>query len=73
MEVVVSGKPTNEKKKKYEDWEINSWARTLEEAEEIKRDPEKMKLIKPIIKKKVLSIDALKKLANEKEDDETEE
>lgn len=34
-------------------WEIESWARTLQEAEEIKADAEKMKKVAPILKKKL--------------------
>lgn len=41
---------------KYEEWEIKSAARTLEEAEEIKADPEKMKYVKMCMEKKIKSV-----------------
>ena len=62
-----------EKEKKYgdfDDWEIESAARTLMEAEEIKRDKEKMKYVGQCLKAKgeaysaaINSLDDLKKLA----------
>lgn len=58
MEVIVHGTPAKEKEGKREpdQWEIDSWCRTLMEAEEIKADPEKMKHVKPVLEKKVAAI-----------------
>lgn len=64
MEVVVSGspvKPSDEKKREPDKWEINSWVRTLQEAEEIKADPEKMKYVRPQI---ATQVKAVKNLAD---------
>ena len=58
MEVVVSAQPLEAKKEekkeygKYDKWEIESAARTLVEAEEIKADKEKMKYVKMCMMKK---------------------
>lgn len=78
MEVKVMGEPVKgeEKEKKYgkyDEWEIESAARTLVEAEEIKADAEKMKYVKMCMEKKygaakkvIASLDDLKKVAKEK-------
>ncbi len=58
------------KKPKYDEWEIKDWVRTLKEAEEIKEDPEKMKLLKPHLKKEIKSIEDLKDLVNNYDKDE---
>lgn len=60
-----------EKKKKYEDYEIEEAVRTLMRAEEIKADPALMKCcMKEVSKKKkaISSIAQLKKMANDPED-----
>lgn len=72
MEVKVSASPLSEKEEcEPSKWEIEGWARTIIEAEEIKGDSEKMKLVQPFLDKKVKairSIDDLRKLANKKAD-----
>lgn len=52
--------PSKKEKKygKYEDYEVEGWARTLQEAEEIKADPEKMKYAKMCMKKKLDAMDS---------------
>lgn len=58
MEVVVQAQPVEGKKEekkeygKYDKWEIESAARCLVEAEEIKADKEKMKYVAMCMKKK---------------------
>ena len=49
---------------KYPKYEIESCARTLMEAEEIKKDKDKMKQISKILKKKISSIEDLRGLLN---------
>lgn len=49
-----------------DNWELEDAVRTLARAEEIKADDKMMAKIKPMIKKKVMSIEALQKLYNEK-------
>lgn len=81
MEVKIHAMPveSEEKEKKYgkfDDWEIESAARTLAEAEEIKADPEKMKYVKMCMEEKmggmkkalasVSSVDDLRQLAKSK-------
>lgn len=75
MEVKVEVEPKEKEKKygDYDDWEIESAARTIIEAEEIKKDAEKMKYVGECLKKKgeayasaVSSLDDLRKLANKK-------
>jgi hypothetical protein len=79
MEVKIHAQPlesseAKEKKYgKYDDWEIESAARTLIEAEEIKKDKEKMKYVGECLKAKgdaysaaITSLDDLRKLANKK-------
>jgi hypothetical protein len=56
MEVVVQAQPVEKKEEKkeygkYDKWEIESAARTLVEAEEIKADKEKMKHVKMCMEK----------------------
>lgn len=58
----VSIKAEGKKSKAPDKWEIQSWANTLMEAEEIKADPEKMKHVKPYLKKKVAAIRSLEDL-----------
>ncbi len=79
MEVVVQAQPVKgeEKEKKYgkfDDWEIESAARTLLEAEEIKKDAEKMKYVGECLKKKgeayssaITSLDDLRAVARKKQ------
>jgi len=45
-----------------DEWEIQCWADTLIKAEEIKADPEKMKLLKPYLEKKVKVITSVAQL-----------
>lgn len=78
MEVKIHAEPVEGEKKekkygKYDDWEIESAARTIIEAEEIKKDTEKMKYVGECLKSKgeaysraVSSLDDLRKLANKK-------
>lgn len=64
---------------KYDDYEIENAARTLEEAEEIKADPDKLKYVKMCLeKKKKAAVKAYKSLADIKKeaaemDDEDDE
>ena len=48
------------------DWELEDAVRTLARAEEIKQDEKLMGKIRPMLDKKVRSIEALKELYNEK-------
>jgi hypothetical protein len=48
----VKEKKENKKYGKFEDYEIESAARTIQEAEEIKADPEKMKYVAMCLKDK---------------------
>ena len=48
------------KSKGPEEWEVDSWARTLAEAEGIKNDPEKMKHVKGAINKKYQELGKVK-------------
>jgi hypothetical protein len=76
MKVEVEVEKGEEKEKKYgeyDDWEIESAARTLIEAEEIKKDKDKMKYVGECLKAKgeaysaaITSLDDLKKLAYKK-------
>lgn len=79
----MEGKLVEEKKYKkygkYDKWEVESWARTLTEAEEIKADPEKLKYVKECIgkqaqatKKVIASLDDLRALAKGEKDEEPE-
>lgn len=57
MEVKIHAEPVNAKEEKkeygkFDKWEIESAARTLVEAEEIKADKEKMKYVKMCMTKK---------------------
>ena len=59
MEKAIAMKENKKKKYgKFEDYEIESAARTIQEAEEIKADPEKMKYVSTCLKEKA---DAAKK------------
>jgi hypothetical protein len=49
-----------------DDWELEDAVRTLARAEEIKQDEKLMGKIRPMLDKKVKSIEALKELYNEK-------
>lgn len=68
-----------EKKGKGPDkWEIENWARTVLDAEEIKADAEKMKHVKPILEKKVaalkgLSLDGMRAKAQKMVEEEDED
>lgn len=68
MDVIVSASPVDPKKaekKGPDEWEIQSWARTIIEAEEIKADPKKMKLVAPHLKAKVKGLQgAIKSIAD---------
>lgn len=78
-DIEVTVNDNTEGKKSPDKWEIERWACSIVEAEEIKADPEKMKYVEPVLKKKreaiekacaVKSIDDLKKKARalDKED-----
>lgn len=64
--------PVEKEKKGPDEYEIKRWADTVTEAHEIMQDPEKMKLISPILQKKkaalakmpVSSVSDMKKKAN---------
>lgn len=67
--VEIPGTPSNKKSTKPDKWEIESWTRTLIEAQEIACDPDKMKYVKKEIQKKkvaIRSVDDLIKYRNEK-------
>lgn len=49
-----------------DNWELEDAVRTLARAEEIKADEKMMSKIRPMLDKKVRSIEALKELYNEK-------
>jgi len=74
MEVKIDATPVKEGEKKDtpDKWEIESWCRTLVEAEEIKADKDKMALVKPMMAKKakafskISSLDDLREVANKK-------
>lgn len=82
MEVKIHAEPVNAKEEKkeygkFDKWEIESAARTLVEAEEIKADKEKMKYVKMCMTKKhaaekkaIESIDDLRALSKGEEPDE---
>lgn len=69
MEMAVEPK----EKKGPDEYEIKCWADKIIEAEEIKSDPEKMKLVAPILQKKkaavekISGLDALKAKIKDKE------
>ena len=71
------GKEEKKEYGKYDKWEIESAARTLVEAEEIKADKEKMKYVKMCMNKKhmaekkvIESLDDLRKVAKGEEMEE---
>ena len=69
VEKEVDEEEGEESGKSFDKYEIEGWARTLIEAEEIKSDPKKMKAVNPLLEKKskaINSIDQLRKLAVEK-------
>jgi hypothetical protein len=72
MEVKISAEPSSGKKEKYSEHDIKHWADTIQQAEEIKADPEKMKLLSPMLSHKVKSIAGLRKLASKKMAEEVE-
>lgn len=45
--------------KKPDEYEIKNWAEKILEAEEIKNDPEKMKLVAPYLEKKAKAINSV--------------
>ena len=51
---------SEKKKKGFNEFEIKQMVDCLQEAEEIKTDPAKMKAIAPFLKKKIKSLDDLK-------------
>jgi hypothetical protein len=62
MDMVVSGSPVNPtdaKKTEPDKWEIDSWCRTLMEAEEIRGDKNKMKYVQPLLNTKIKAIKSL--------------
>jgi hypothetical protein len=68
----MKGEISNVKISKPDKWEIEGWCRTLREAEAIKNDPKKMKLLTPFLKKEIKSIEDLKDLLSEKMEDSDE-
>lgn len=71
MKMEVSGDPVKEEKEygDYDKYEIESAARTLKEAEEIKADKEKMKYVKMCMEKQVKAVNkAYKSIADMRED-----
>jgi ribosomal protein L14E/L6E/L27E len=84
LEVELSEKKDGKKEEKkeygkYDKWEIESAARTLVEAEEIKADAEKMKYVKLCMEKKhttekkvISSLEELRAAAKGSEEDESE-
>lgn len=50
------------KSKKYEDYELEGWVDTLQRAEEIKADPDKMKALGPLIRKKMRAFKSIEDL-----------
>lgn len=84
MEVKIHAEPVESKEEKkeygkFDKWEIESAARTLVEAEEIKADKEKMKYVKMYMGKKrmaekkvIESIEDLRKVAKGEPDEEME-
>lgn len=60
-----ASKPMNAEEKKegeYEDYELESKARCLMEAEEIKQDPKLMAALKPYLEKKAKAINSISQL-----------
>jgi len=53
---------------KYDDYEVEGWARTLMEAEEIKADKEKMKYVQMCIEKKKKAINSIDDLRSKREE-----
>lgn len=81
MEDMATKKEEKKMYGKYEKWEVESWANTIVEAEQIKANPEKMKYVAQCLGKKqtatkraIESIEDLRSLAKaEKESDSYEE
>jgi F0F1-type ATP synthase beta subunit len=67
VEVKVYGQVVDEKEEKkekeYDDWEIESKIRTLQEAELIKADTKLMAILAPHLEKNIKSLNGLRKLA----------
>lgn len=62
---MTEDKPVDPKKSKGpEKWEIENWARTLMDAEEIKADASKMKHVQPLLAGKVKAIEGIRSLAD---------
>ena len=59
-----------EKMGKFDKWKVEDAARTLQEAEEIKKDTALMSEVKKILKKKIKSLDDLRDLLKEKESED---
>lgn len=69
MKVTVQAGSNSEKSKSApEDWEVNHWTDTLAKAEEIKRDPKKMKHVKKHAKKQVIVYRSIQELRNHAKD-----
>lgn len=74
--------PSGEKKGP-DEYEVKRWADTIQEAEEIKQDPEKWELVKKVLHKKKKAINSLqelrdiahgnKKLPSQMEEEESED
>lgn len=60
---VVGGEEKTEKEKSYEKYELESAARTLQEAETIKADKPLMAALAPYLEKNITSLKGLRKLA----------
>jgi hypothetical protein len=45
----------------FDKWEVEGWARTLIDAEEIKSNPKKMKAVAPLVKDKIKGLKGLEK------------
>lgn len=54
------GCPECEKYGEWDKWQVEDWARSIQTAEEVKADPEKMKYVLPLLKEKVKGLESLK-------------
>lgn len=73
MDEAVTEKKQKKEYGKYDKWEVEGWVDTLMQAEEIKKDAEKMKYVSMCAKKKkkaIESIDDLRSRAQEVAEDE---
>lgn len=59
MEMKIEG---TKKSKGFDKWEVESWAKTIVEAEELKADPKKMEAIKPYLQTKIKAMDKIKSI-----------